>query len=242
MSDHNRKLRELLECASTHVKDESLLGMIQEALSSEEPIPAIDPIRAAEKAAFAAGGVFVKASDYTPPPGIIGYVRKTELEEFLDSGASWNTIGLDHPNCWVDEPPYDHLIPIFANPQEAKEDGGRSEKWRNLALQFDRHRMQAMSMLAAVSAGNASKEDCEQFINQPPMIGTKIVKRLDALESEVKSAQENQFGVCMLVAEAAIKFARGTDRAVPSDVCKQIVLETIDPLGTSRQNDGLFKE
>jgi len=41
-------------------------------------------------------------------------------------------------------------------------------KWRELALQFDRHRMQAMALIRAVASGKADTYDCAEFAKSPP--------------------------------------------------------------------------
>lgn len=54
------------------------------------------------------------AEQYTPPPGVIGYIRKDELARFLADDSSWGHVGLDHARCWEDEPPYHTLIALCA--------------------------------------------------------------------------------------------------------------------------------
>jgi len=56
----------------------------------------------------------MSAEQYTPPPGVIGYIRKDELARFLADGSSWGHVGLDHAQCWEDEPPYHTLIALCA--------------------------------------------------------------------------------------------------------------------------------
>ena len=51
---------------------------------------------------------------YKPPVGVVGYADKKELRKTLESGSSYNTIGLDHPDCWEDEPPYEWLVALCA--------------------------------------------------------------------------------------------------------------------------------
>lgn len=74
---------------------------------------------------------------YEPPKGVVGYIRKTELDKFIRSGASHATVGLDSPQCWVDEPPYEHLIALCAvdahaalESQQAASVGGEREAFR----------------------------------------------------------------------------------------------------------------
>lgn len=48
--------------------------------------------------------------------------------------------------------------------------------WRNLALQYDRHRMNALWWLRSVIEGTATKEDIEKFLKSVPENGETIVK------------------------------------------------------------------
>lgn len=56
---------------------------------------------------------------YKQHPQIVGYARKKELAPLLDPcqpDGSYIYIGLDHPACWAEEPPYEFLIPLYAAP------------------------------------------------------------------------------------------------------------------------------
>lgn len=59
---------------------------------------------------------------YVPPEGVIGYMRMHDIIKFLTDGAQHESIGMDHPRCWEDEPPYDWLVPIgiIKPPKESK--------------------------------------------------------------------------------------------------------------------------
>lgn len=46
----------------------------------------------------------------------IGYIRDTELAKWLNGGESYGSVGMDHRNCWLDEPPYSHLVAVYADP------------------------------------------------------------------------------------------------------------------------------
>lgn len=52
--------------------------------------------------------------------------------------------------------------------QPSPEDEQAEDQWRELALQFDRHRIQAMALIRAVAAGEAGQEDCAKFAALPP--------------------------------------------------------------------------
>ncbi|MEG3033946.1 MAG: hypothetical protein RR877_00465 [Aurantimicrobium sp.] len=49
--------------------------------------------------------------------------------------------------------------------------------WRNLALQYDRHRMQALWWLRSIKEGTATTEDIEKFLKSVPDSGETIVKQ-----------------------------------------------------------------
>lgn len=59
-----------------------------------------------------------------------------------------------------------------------------ANKWRDLALQFDRHRMVAIALLRAISEGSAGDEDCHAFLTTPPMSALEITEHLEALQAE----------------------------------------------------------
>lgn len=52
--------------------------------------------------------------------------------------------------------------------------------WRRLALQFDGHRMQAMSMLKMVASGNFDLEDVRQFVAAAPVSGGEHLAQIRA--------------------------------------------------------------
>lgn len=49
--------------------------------------------------------------------------------------------------------------------------------WRNLALQYDRHRMNALWWLRSIKDGTATIEDIEKFLKSVPENGETIVKQ-----------------------------------------------------------------
>ncbi|HID8310654.1 TPA: hypothetical protein ACXIHT_005735 [Pseudomonas aeruginosa] len=56
---------------------------------------------------------------YKQHPQIIGCARKKELAPLLDPSqpdGSYIYIGLDHPACWAEEPPYEFLTPLYTGP------------------------------------------------------------------------------------------------------------------------------
>lgn len=72
-----------------------------------------------------------------------------------------------HPNG---EP----LIRLTDHEAAMAEETDTAEQWRQLALQFDRHRMSATGLLKAVSDGNATAVDCALFIAEPPVSGRSL--------------------------------------------------------------------
>ena len=53
---------------------------------------------------------------------------------------------------------------------ELQEMTERCDHWRQLALQFDRHRMQMMALLKQVAEGKSTTEEVAEFLKQPPPI------------------------------------------------------------------------
>lgn len=64
----------------------------------------------------------------------------------------------------------------------------RTSQWRNLALQFDRHRMQAMALIRLAANGEATQDQLAAFAAAPPIPGHEITERLQELEDIVDKA------------------------------------------------------
>ena len=54
--------------------------------------------------------------------------------------------------------------------------------WRELALQFDRHRMEALWFLKQVVNKCLNMDKVEEFINKPPISGEEILNKLLSVE------------------------------------------------------------
>jgi hypothetical protein len=59
---------------------------------------------------------------YSPPPGVIGYMQKDQLSAFIDSGSQHDLVGLDSPDCWAEEAPYQNLVAVCAIESIAQHD------------------------------------------------------------------------------------------------------------------------
>tara|TARA_R110000868_G_scaffold96392_2_gene265168 strand:+ start:2918 stop:3265 length:348 start_codon:yes stop_codon:yes gene_type:complete len=58
--------------------------------------------------------------------------------------------------------------------------------WRNLALQFDEHRMLALAHLRrALDSGLQNRQEIELFLQSPPRSGNEISAEADDLRAEV---------------------------------------------------------
>lgn len=47
---------------------------------------------------------------------VVGYATNKELVPLLDEtqpDGSYVRIGLDHPTLWIEDEPYDHLVPLY---------------------------------------------------------------------------------------------------------------------------------
>ncbi|MFC3208087.1 hypothetical protein [Aquamicrobium soli] len=73
-------------------------------------------------------------------------------------------------------------------------------QWRDLALQFDGHRIQAMCLLRAIAADKAGKAEIEVFLSAPPLSGEQVLAdRIAAIGAGGQAVQDTWF----------------TDRALP---------------------------
>lgn len=114
--------------------------------------------------------------DYTQHPQIVGYARKKELAPLLDPSqpdGSYIYIGLDHPACWAEEPPYEFLTPLYTGPvsQNSAPDGYAlvpiepllnmmSDKDHDTRITAER---QLLSILAAAPGNSAQHSVPEEF-------------------------------------------------------------------------------
>lgn len=74
----------------------------------------------------------------------------------------------------------EHLSGELAEAEE------RTSQWRNLALQFDRHRMQTMALIRLAANGEATQDQLAAFAAAPPIPGHEITERLQELEDRIK--------------------------------------------------------
>lgn len=63
-----------------------------------------------------------------------------------------------------------------------------AEQWRELALQFDRHRMNAMALIKAVAHGFAGAPECKAFAAVPPIPGHAITAEIAELRAQLQPA------------------------------------------------------
>lgn len=68
----------------------------------------------------------------------------------------------------------------FEDYAELQEEVEALKYWRKLALQFDGHRMNAMSMLKMVATGNFDMEEVRKFIAAAPVSGDKHLTEIRA--------------------------------------------------------------
>lgn len=113
---------------------------------------------------------------YKQHPQIVGYARKKELAPLLDPtqpDGSHIYIGLDHPACWAEEPPYEFLTPLYTGPvaQNSVPDGYvlvpvepflnmMSDKDHDTRITAER---QLLSILAAAPGNSAQHSVPEEF-------------------------------------------------------------------------------
>lgn len=66
------------------------------------------------------------------------------------------------------------------------------DNWRNLALQFDRHRIDALAHLKAITRGeDGAIEACRAFLAAAPVAGSDIAKEHDEIRAEVEALRNS---------------------------------------------------
>jgi hypothetical protein len=96
----------------------------------------------------------------------------------------------------------ENLSPVYVQVKENKQ-------WRDLALQFDNHRMQAMSHLKLLlEETQLHKEEATLFVSAPPLAGEEVLKQR-LKEMFEKTVNENK-EIKRRVVSAAIRAEDGT--------------------------------
>lgn len=98
-----------------------------------------------------------------------------------------------HPNYKVRRKPLRNCLHCYKLwterlGEEFTEVKENASQWRNLALQFDRHRMQAMALIRLASNGEVDQTQLSDFAKAPPIPGHEITEKLAALEEIVDKA------------------------------------------------------
>lgn len=64
-----------------------------------------------------------------------------------------------------------------------------TRQWRNLALQFDGHRMEALGLLRAIAEGHDLRDRVAEFVARAPLSGEEVLaQRLAAMAAEAREA------------------------------------------------------
>ena len=93
-----------------------------------------------------------------------------------------------------------------------EEEVAHESQWRDLALQFDGHRMRALGHLKKILDAGCSDDSLTQaqdFLHAPPLSGEKVLAERIAAELEASKAQ------CEPLDEEAIERATGVKRGTP---------------------------
>lgn len=64
-----------------------------------------------------------------------------------------------------------------------------ADPWRDLAIQFDGHRMQAMALIRAVAAGEAGMQDCATFAAKSPVPAHQITAELASFKAREEAGR-----------------------------------------------------
>lgn len=91
-------------------------------------------------------------------------------------------------------------------PGQLVEDEATESQWRNLALQFDGHRMQAMALIKLVATGQATAADCATFAALPPIPAHQITVELATWEQRAvtEATRAVELDTALVALKAAI--------------------------------------
>lgn len=84
----------------------------------------------------------------------------------------------------------DHTAAVVALIEGLSDRAESCDQWRKLALQFDRHRIEAMSLIKSVAAGTAGATECAAFAAAPPPLTSPAEAERDALREALAEAIE----------------------------------------------------
>lgn len=113
-------------------------------------------------------------------PEVVGYrCRQSETENWTMSTT---------PAYWEHKPVI-LLEDYKAKVEELQDELESMNHWRNLALQFDNHRMAALWHLKRLVVYPESKSCAELFLSEPPMSAHQVVAERDALKSDLSEAR-----------------------------------------------------
>ena len=108
---------------------------------------------------------------------VVAYHVKYRAGEFLDWSNKW---GSD-----ADTKGLSYTADAQALLAELREELACAEQWRDLALQFDRHRMNAMALIKAVAAGKAGAPEYAAFAAVPPIPGHAITAEIAEKDARI---------------------------------------------------------
>lgn len=114
---------------------------------------------------------------------------------------------------------------------EARREGEDASPWRDLALQFDGHRMQAISLLHhARDSGLQNRKEIDAFLSAPPLPGEQVLaNRIEALLDAEAPAQPKPEAVQEALEWAESQRSRAVSRAehisAPEDEAVRLLCE-----------------
>lgn len=83
----------------------------------------------------------------------------------------------------------DDVLALLDELDDALEDSSAGEHWRNLGLQFDAHRMQALWHLKALLQSREHESVAHDFLDSAPAQGGDLHAELEILRAEVETLQ-----------------------------------------------------
>ncbi|MGN6537591.1 MAG: hypothetical protein ACTHKQ_17915 [Mesorhizobium sp.] len=106
-------------------------------------------------------------------PGVVEAARNF-MALFVEDGIDPPALTLEvDPNELANR--YESLSAALTAAIGAEPEEDTESQWRDLALQFDGHRIQAMCLLRAIAADKAGKAEIEAFLSAPPLSGEQVL-------------------------------------------------------------------
>lgn len=122
-------------------------------------------------------------------------LHQLSVDDYFDDDTFDAVVNDDSSRCEINiqdlaESAARHIEKLEAENAALKEENERLKEYKDIALEFDRHRMKAIYLLKMISDGFACAEDCAAFLSLHSPSAMEITVSLSHLEVENSKLRE----------------------------------------------------